>query len=240
MLNVGATCAGAGIIVGVVALTGLGLKFSTIVIDYAAGSLLLTAIFTSLVVWIVGLAVPVTASYIICAVIAAPALIKLGVPDFAAHMFIFYYAVLSEVSPPTALSPFAAAAITGGDPYKTTMQCWKYTVPAFLLPFMFVLDPAGQGLLLMGSTKALGAANWWSIAQVTLTAALGIAAIAGGFQGWALRRATAIERCMLIVAGVALVYPGGYADAVGLSLIVAVLAMQRFIAAPATALAKDA
>jgi TRAP transporter 4TM/12TM fusion protein len=152
MLNVGATCAGAGIIVGVVTLTGLGLKFSTIVIDYAAGSLLLTAIFTGLVVWIVGLAVPVTASYIICAVIAAPALIKLGVPDFAAHMFIFYYAVLSEVSPPTALSPFAAAAITGGDPYKTTMQCWKYTVPAFLLPFMFVLDPAGQGLLLMGST----------------------------------------------------------------------------------------
>ena len=132
MLNVGATCAGAGIIVGVVTLTGLGLKFSSIVIDYAGGSLLLTAIFTALVVWIVGLAVPVTASYIICAVIAAPALIKLGVPDFAAHMFIFYYAVLSEVSPPTALSPFAAAAITGGDPYKTTLQCWKYTVPAFL------------------------------------------------------------------------------------------------------------
>ena len=151
MLNVAATCAGAGIIVGVVTLTGLGLKFSSIVIDYAGGSLLLTAIFTSLVVWIVGLAVPVTASYIICAVIAAPALIKLGVPDFAAHMFIFYYAVLSEVSPPTALSPFAAAAITGGDPYKTTLQCWKYTVPAFLVPFMFVLDaerpgPAADGL----------------------------------------------------------------------------------------------
>src|SRR3546814_16762356 len=93
---------------------------------------------TSLIVWIIGLAVPVTASYIICAVITAPALIKLGVPDFAAHMFIFYYAVLSEVSPPTALSPFAASAITGGDPYKTTMQCWKYTIPAFLLPFLFV------------------------------------------------------------------------------------------------------
>ena len=182
----------------------------------------------------------VGASYIICAVIAAPALIKLGVPDFAAHMFIFYYAVLSEVSPPTALSPFAAAAITGGDPYKTTMQCWKYTVPAFLLPFMFVLDPAGQGLLLMGSTKALADANWWSIGQVTVTAALGIAAIAGGFQGWALRRANMLERCMLIVAGVALVYPGGIADAVGLSLIVAVLAMQRFMAAPSVALAKDA
>jgi TRAP transporter 4TM/12TM fusion protein len=228
MLNVGATCAGAGIIVGVVTLTGLGLKFSSIVIDYAGGSLLLTAIFTSLVVWIVGLAVPVTASYIICAVIAAPALIKLGVPDFAAHMFIFYYAVLSEVSPPTALSPFAAAAITGGDPYKTTLQCWKYTVPAFLVPFMFVLDASGQGLLLMGSAKALAAANWWSIAEVTLTAAVGIAALAGGFQGWAFKRTTVIERWMLITAGIALVYPGRVADAIGFGLVIAALAMQHF------------
>ena len=227
MLNVGATCAGAGIIVGVVGLTGLGLKFSGIVIDYAGGSLLLTAIFTALVVWIVGLAVPVTASYIICAVITAPALIKLGVPDFAAHMFIFYYAVLSEVSPPTALSPFAAAAITGGDPYKTTLQCWKYTVPAFLLPFMFVLDPAGLGLLLMGSTKALAAANWWSIAQVTLTAAVGIAAIAAGFQGWALKKTTLLERWMFIVAGFSLTYPGIVFDIVGFALVVAVLAMQK-------------
>ena len=79
-------------------------------------------------------------------------------------------------------------SITGGDPYKTTLQCWKYTVPAFLVPFMFVLDPSGQGLLLMGSTKALAAANWWSIAEVTLTAAIGVAALAGGFQGWALKR----------------------------------------------------
>jgi TRAP transporter 4TM/12TM fusion protein len=226
VLNVAATCAGAGIIVGVVTLTGLGLKFSSIVIDYADGSLLLTAIFTALVVWIVGLAVPVTASYIICAVITAPALIKLGVPDFAAHMFIFYYAVLSEVSPPTALSPFAAAAITGGDPYKTTLQCWKYTVPAFLVPFMFVLDASGQGLLLMGSAKALANASWGSIAQVTLTAAVGIAALAAGFQGWALKKTTLVERAMLVIAGVALVYPGWRADAVGFGLVVVALALQ--------------
>jgi hypothetical protein len=109
VLTAATTCATAGIIVGVVTLTGLGLKFSSIVIDYAGGSLLLTALYTALIVWIVGLAVPVTASYIICAVIAAPAMIKLGVPDIAAHMFIFYYAVLSEVSPPTALS-----AVCGG------------------------------------------------------------------------------------------------------------------------------
>jgi TRAP transporter 4TM/12TM fusion protein len=226
VVNVAATCAGAGIIVGVVTLTGLGLKFSGIVIDYAGGSLLLTAFFTSLVVWIVGLAVPVTASYIICAVIAAPALIKLGVPDFAAHMFIFYYAVLSEVSPPTALSPFAAAAITGGDPYKTTLQCWKYTVPAFLLPFMFVLDPAGRGLLLTGSLKTLANADWASIAGITFVAAAGIASIAAGFQGWALKRTTWLERTLFIVAGFALVLPGRLSDEIGFACIVVAFALQ--------------
>ncbi|MBA3253680.1 MAG: TRAP transporter fused permease subunit [Burkholderiaceae bacterium] len=226
VVNVAATCAGAGIIVGVVTLTGLGLKFSSIVISYAGGSLLLTTFFTGLVVWIVGLAVPVTASYIICAVIAAPALIKLGVPDFAAHMFIFYYAVLSEVSPPTALSPFAAAAITGGDPYKTTLQSWKYTVPAFLLPFMFVLEPAGQGLLLTGSLKNLATADWTSIAWVTFSAALSIGAIGAGFQGWALKKLNIIERCLLIVAGFAIVLPGTTPDLVGFGCIIVVLAMQ--------------
>src|SRR5258707_8819972 len=180
VLTAATTCASAGIIVGVVTLTGLGLKFSSIVLDYAGGSLLLTALYTALIVWIVGLAVPVTASYIICAVIAAPALIKLGVPDFAAHMFIFYYAVLSEVSPPTALSPFAAAAITGGDPYLTTLQSWKYTLPAFLVPFAFVLDPAGVGLLLKGD-----AAN---VVQVGATAAIGIGPLACGVHGWLLQR----------------------------------------------------
>jgi TRAP transporter 4TM/12TM fusion protein len=226
VLNVAATCAGAGIIVGVVTLTGLGLKFSSIVLAGAGGSLLLTAIYTALIVWIVGLAVPVTASYIICAVIAAPALIALKVPEFAAHMFVFYYAVLSEVSPPTALSPFAAAAITGGDPYKTVLQAWKYTTPAFLVPFMFVLDPSGLGLLLMGSTKALAGADWGSIALVTFTAAVGILALAGGFQGWLFRKTTSPERWILIVAGVMLVYPKTLFDVAGFALVAIVLALQ--------------
>jgi TRAP-type uncharacterized transport system fused permease subunit len=107
----------------------------------------MTALCTALILWIVGPAVPVTASCIICALIAAPAMITLGVPDFAAHMFVFYYALLSEVSAPTALSCFAAAAITGGDPYKTTLQAWKYTMPAFVVPFFFVLDRLGAGVL---------------------------------------------------------------------------------------------
>ncbi len=228
VLNVAATCAGAGLIVGVVTLTGLGLKFSSIVLAYAGHSLLLTAIYTALIVWIVGLAVPVTASYIICAVIAAPALIALKVPEFAAHMFIFYYAVLSEVSPPTALSPFAAAAITGGDPYKTTLQCWKYCLPAFLVPFIFVLDPSGTGLLLTGSFKTLANADWLSIAFLTFTAAVGILSLAGGFQGWLFRRTAFYERWMLIVAGFLLVYPGMATNIPGFALVAVVLALQWF------------
>ncbi|MBV9555970.1 MAG: TRAP transporter permease [Pseudolabrys sp.] len=203
VLSAATTCAAAGIIVGVVTLTGLGLKFSAIVIDLAGGSLLMTAIYTSLVVWIIGLAVPVTASYIICAVIAAPALIKLGVPDYAAHMFIFYYAVLSEVSPPTALSPFAAAAITGGDPYKTTMQAWKYTLPAFLVPFVFVLDPLGAGLLF----KIPKGGSWVDIVWITFVTAAGLGALAAAAQDWALRRTTRTERALFLVAGLLLVFP---------------------------------
>jgi TRAP transporter 4TM/12TM fusion protein len=202
-LNAATTCASAGIVVGVVTLTGLGLKFSSIVIAYAGGSLLLTAIYTALIVWIIGLAVPVTASYIICAVIAAPALTKLGVPDFAAHMFIFYYAVLSEVSPPTALSPFAAAAITGADPYRTTLQSWKYTLPAFLVPFVFVLDPMGVGLLL----KIPPGGSWIDIVLITLKSALGLAALAAAAQNWAWRRNTVVEGVLLAVAGLLLVFP---------------------------------
>ena len=222
MLAVAATCAAAGIIVGVVAKTGLGLKFSAIVISYAGGSLLLTALYTSLIVWIIGLAVPVTASYIICAVIAAPALTKLGVPDFAAHMFIFYYAVLSEVSPPTALSPFAAAAITGGDPYRTTLQSWKYTLPAFVVPFIFVLDPDGIGLLL----KMPKDGSWPHVLWIALTACIGIAALAAGTQKWLLRACNQVERWALIVCGLLLVYPAPAADFVGLAGLLVVFGAQ--------------
>jgi TRAP transporter 4TM/12TM fusion protein len=203
VLNAATTCAAAGIIVGVVTLTGLGLKFSSIAIDYAGGSLVLTAVYTALIVWIVGLAVPVTASYIICAVIAAPALIKLGVPDYAAHMFIFYYAVLSEVSPPTALSPFAAAAITGADPYRTTLQSWRYTMPAFIVPFMFVLDPKGIGLLL--SVPKDG--GWVDVVWITFVAAAGVAAFAGALKGRFLTGATRVEQALLLIAGLLLCFP---------------------------------
>jgi TRAP transporter 4TM/12TM fusion protein len=222
VLNVAATCASAGIIVGVVTLTGLGLKFSSIVIDYAGGSLALTAVYTAAIVWIVGLAVPVTASYIICAVIAAPALITLGVPDFAAHMFIFYYALLSEVSPPTALSCFAAAAITGADPYKTTLQAWKYTMPAFVVPFFFVLDPLGTGVLL----NLPKGASWLEVSWVVFLIFVAIAALAAGLQGWLLRKTNFIERALLVLAGALVIIPVGSLDAVGVGLFALVFVLQ--------------
>jgi TRAP transporter 4TM/12TM fusion protein len=203
VLSIAATCATAGIIVGVTTLTGLAQRFADIIIGYAQGNLVLTALYSAAIVWVVGLAVPVTASYIMCAVIAAPALIKLGVPDFAAHMFIFYYAVLSEVSPPTALSPFAAAAITGGSPYRTTMQAWKYTMPAFLVPFVFVCDPMGVGLLL----QVPKGGNWLDVAIVALETLAGIAILAFAFQGRLLKPSNTPETLLFIVGGMLLVFP---------------------------------
>ncbi|MFL1462048.1 TRAP transporter permease [Roseococcus sp. DSY-14] len=202
-IGIAATCACAGIIVGCITLTGLGLKFSDIAIQAAGGSLIVTALYTALIVWIVGLAVPVTASYIICAVVAAPALIKLGVPDYAAHMFVFYYAVLSEVSPPTALSPFAAAAITGAGPYRTTLMAWKYTLPAFVLPFVFVTDPQGVGLLL----NFVGDMTWVDVAWQVVLATLGLAALAAACQGFAIRVMPVWERWLMGLAGLLMVFP---------------------------------
>jgi TRAP transporter 4TM/12TM fusion protein len=218
VLSVAATCAGAGIIVGIVTLTGLGLQFSSIVIDLAGGNLFVTILFTAFALWVIGLAVPVTGTYIIAVVITAPAMIKLGVPEYAAHMFVFYYAVLAEVTPPTALSAFAAAAITGGDPYKTTMMSWKYTLPAFLVPFMFTIHPDGVGLLLKGSLS--------NIILTNLTALIGVGALAAGMSGWLIRKTTWVERPLLLAAGLILVYPSPAADILGVGLVAAVALWQ--------------
>ncbi len=220
VLNVAVVCASAGIIVGVVSLTGLGLKLSSIIIGYACGSLFLTALYTGVLLWIIGLAVPITATYIIAAVIAAPALTQLSVPEFAAHMFIFYYAVLSEVSPPTALSPFAAAALTRGDPFKTTLMAWKYTATAFIVPFMFTLNESGLALLLKSSKIAEGA---WVIAS----SFIGIFALSAAASGWMYRRCSPAERAMLSIGAVALVHPSMWSDWIGLALLGGVILMQK-------------
>jgi len=217
ILPVIATTATAGIIVGVVTLTGLGLKIAGILVTLAGSSLILTVLYSAIAVWLLGLAVPVTASYIIAAVMVATALTQVGVSPAAAHMFIFYYAVLSEVSPPTALSPFAAAAITGANPFRTMMITWKYTIPAFVVPFAFTLAPEGMGLLLSAPAATIA----WS----SLTAAVGVAALAFGAGGWLKQRANVLERVMASMSGLLLIYPTSSADAVGLTVLVAAVTL---------------
>jgi TRAP-type uncharacterized transport system fused permease subunit len=210
VLGVVATTATAGIIVGVVTLTGLGLKIAGLIVTFAGGHLFLTVLYSAFAVWMLGLAVPVTASYIIAAVMVAPALVQSGVAPAAAHMFIFYYAVLSEVSPPTALSPFAAAAITGGNPFKTMMLTWKYTLPAFVVPFAFTLTPEGAGLLL----QTPGLSTLWTM----LTAAIGVGAFAAAFGGWIFGPATMVQRVLMGIAGGLLFFADLRMDATGLGL----------------------
>ena len=151
----------------------------------------------------------------------APALVQVGVPPVTAHMFIFYYAVLSEVSPPTALSPFAAAALTGGNAFRTMMLTWKYTLPAFIVPFVFTLDPSGMGLLMQ---SPLATVIW-----TTLTAAAGVAAFAAAFGGWIRRAATGLERIGAGAAGGLLIAPSVGADIAGgiLALLVGLVHLAR-------------
>lgn len=214
-VGIAATCATAGIIVSIINLSGLGLKLSGLIVDLAQGNLPVTILLAAFAMWILGTAIPVTASYIIAAVILVPALVNLGVPAPAAHMFMFYYAVLADVSPPTALAPFAASAICGGSPFKTMMQAWKYTLPAFVVPVMFCLSPDGMGLLLSGSIE--------QIVLITLTSSAALAGFCIGAAGWILGPANAVERLAATLGGIALMVPDYRWQLVGLVLIVAVV-----------------
>jgi len=158
MVPVIATTACAGILVSGLTLTGLGLKVAGLIVSLAGANVTGVILLSAVSVSVLGLSVPVTASYILSAVTIAPALIQVGVHELAAHMFIFYYAVLSEVSPPTALSPMAAATLCHGDPYRTMMATLRYTLPAFLVPLAFTLRPDGLGLLLQGPWPAVATA----------------------------------------------------------------------------------
>jgi TRAP transporter 4TM/12TM fusion protein len=213
VLSVAPTCAAAGLIVGTFTLTGLGLKFSDIIVSLAAGNLHLTLVYTAVVLLVLGLALPITASYLVAAVLTVPAMTTLGVPDFAAHMFVFYYAVLSEVSPPVALSPVAAAALTGGNPWRTMMITWKYTLPTFLVPFMFTMTPDGVGLLLRG-----GIGN---VLLATATAVGATIALVWGVGGWVSARASALERTVLVIAGLLLFAADWRSDIAGFALFAA-------------------
>lgn len=152
MLPVAILLAGAGLIVGTFSLTGLGLKISSIIMSVSGGSLILALLMALLASLVIGLSLPITATYIMTVVMVAPALVKVGVPTHVAHLLAFYFAVLSEVSPPVGLSPSAAAAVTGGHPFRSMMQAWKYSIPAFLVPFFFSANAQGANLLLVGAS----------------------------------------------------------------------------------------
>ena len=222
VVAIAATCACAGIIVSVISLTGLGLKISDFIVELGGGNIFLTIVFAAVAMWILGTAVPVTASYIIAAVTLAPALTspQVGVPEAAAHMFLFYYAVLADVSPPTALAPFAASAITRGAPFPTMMQAWKYCLPAFLVPFMFCLTPDGMGLLLQGQPL--------DIVVTIISSCVAVAALAAAFGGWIVRSATLIERTIAGAAGLALLYADAAYDVIGLLILAVALAIHSY------------
>lgn len=221
VLPVAATTAVAGIAVGILLQTGLGLKISRMILDLGQHQLLLTLFVSAIVLWVLGLSLPITATYLVAVPTVIPALAALGVPPPAAHMFVFYYAILSEVSPPVGLAPFAAAALTGGNPYKTMMLTWKYALPCFLVPIMFT-QPGGLAML------------WYRAEPLdalvaTVSAVAGIAAITSGVGGYLLRKTTVVERVLLVAAGLLLLLPTAFGDVAGLVLFALAIGSQLLL-----------
>ena len=217
-LIVATACATAGIIVGVTNLTGLGLKLSAILIDLSGGSLLALLVLTMIASLILGMGLPTTACYILLAVLAAPALIKLGVLPIGAHLFVFYFGIISAITPPVAGAAYAASAIAKAGPMKIGFTACRLGVAAFILPYMWIYGPA---LLLIGDPFEV----IWAI----ITSTIGIAACAAGIQGYIFRPATILERIMLLIASLLLIKPGWITDVIGMGLLVPVLLNQGLL-----------
>lgn len=205
MLEVITACACAGIIIGILSLTGTGLQLSNILTTLAGGNLLMLLFMTMVVSLILGMGLTTTACYVILAVLVAPSLIEMGVDPMAAHLFVFYYGMYSFITPPVALGAYAAAGLSGSSPLYTGYVAWTIALPGFLLPFIFVYYP---GLLLKGS--------WLSILQVTGTAVFGIFFFSVGIAGFFHRKKLYLwERALMVVAGITLVHGGLMTDVVG-------------------------
>ncbi|MED4205524.1 TRAP transporter permease [Neobacillus mesonae] len=215
-LGVAAATACAGIIVGVVTKTGLGLKMANGLIDLAHGYLLPTLILTMITSLILGMGSPTTANYVITSTIAAPAIILLGVPDLSAHLFVFYFGIIADITPPVALAAFAASAISGGEPFRTGVNSSKLAIAAFIIPYMFVLSPE---LLMINTT-------WYYLIWVVFTAFIGMLIIGAGVMGFWYRKLHWIERILAIGTGLSLIYPEKISDIIGLVLFVGLLALQ--------------
>jgi TRAP transporter 4TM/12TM fusion protein len=225
-LAVALACACAGIIIGVVSLTGAGIVFTQLVVGLAQSTLLLALILTMIAGIVLGMGMPTTPAYIIMTALLVPALIKLGVVEPAAHMFAFYFAILSAITPPVALATFAAAGLAKADLWKSGLASVKIGAAGFIVPFMFVYEPA---LLMKGS--------WTAIVPATITATAGALLLAAGLHGYLLSAAVVWERFLLVAAAFCLIKPGLLTDLAGAVLAGGVIASQlvrsRRSAAPA-------
>ena len=213
-LGIIAATACAGIIVGTVTLTGIGLKLANGLIDLAGGNLFLTLFFTMIASLILGMGTPTTANYIITSTIAAPSLVQLGVPEIAAHMFTFYFGIVADITPPVALAAFAAAGIAKSKPMRTGVESTRLAIAAFMAPYIFVVSPA----LLLIDTSFLGAV--W----VMITSVIGMIGVGAGLIGYWMAKMNPLERIVAITGGVLAVIPGWTTDLAGLALLALVYA----------------
>lgn len=218
-LGVAAATAAAGIIVGVVTKTGLGLKLANGLLDLSGGYLIPTLMLTMVAALVLGMGSPTTANYVITSTIAAPAIILLGVPDLSAHLFVFYFGIIADITPPVALAAFAAAGVSGGEPLRTGVNSAKLAIAAFIIPYMFVLSPE---LLMIDTT-------WTYLVWVVFTAISGMLAIGAGIIGYWLRKLFWWERVLGLVGGIMLIYPEGITDMIGLGLFILLVALQVII-----------
>jgi len=215
-----AVCACAGIIVGVIGLTGVGLRFSSMLLQIAAHSQLVALVFAMLISIMLGMGMPTTAAYAVAASVVAPGLVQLGIPMLTAHLFVFYFAVISAIPPPVALAAYAGAAIAGSDPMKTSVTAFRLGLAAFIVPFMFFYSP---GLLLQDA--------WPTVAQNVVTASVGVYLLAGAVVGWFVGPAGLPVRLVLLVASLCMISGGAVSDGVGLALAIALYLFQRRFAA---------
>lgn len=217
-LGVVAATACAGIIVGTITLTGIGLKLANGLIDLAGGQLLLTLFFTMIASLILGMGTPTTANYIITSTIAAPALIQLGVPPIAAHMFTFYFGIVADITPPVALAAFAASGIAKSKPIRTGVESTRLSIAAFMAPYIFVISPA---LLLINTT--LLESIW-----VMLTSTLGMIGLGAGLIGYWMSKLNVLERILALAGGVLAVIPGIETDIAGIILLGLVFSLSYY------------
>ncbi len=216
VLGVLIACATAGIIIGVVTKTGVGLKLASALLDLAGGKLLPAMFFTMITSLILGMGVPTTANYVITSTIAAPALLQMGVPVMAAHMFAFYFGIIADVTPPVALAAFAGAGIAGSDPMRTGVNASKLAIAAFVVPYIFVLSPT---LLMIDATPAT---VLWS----TCTALIGMVGLSAAMIGYFLAPANPIVRILFFCGGLLLVDPGLFTDVIGAGILAALMVFQ--------------